>query len=1388
MKKFLPLLLLLAFFAAQLGAQVVVNTNITTNTTWTKNNTYLLDGFIYVKNGATLTIEPGTRITGSKINKGTLIVTRGSKLIASGTPNEPIVFTSAEANPTYGDWGGIIILGRASTNANFMGTAGLGQIEGGVNNAEGDGLYGGGDLPGGAINNDNSGELRYVRIEYGGIAFQPNNEINGLTMGGVGSGTTIEYVQVSYANDDAFEWFGGTVNCRYLIAYRALDDDFDADNGYTGKVQFALSIRDQDIADVSGSNGFEVDNDAQGTATTPLTAPTFSNVTIVGPNGGGSNLYRRALHLRRNNQIGVFNSVFVGSYPVGLLIDGTTTLNNANAGTLDVRNSYFYGQGVALDTTPGSILDITAWGNARGLVTGANSTDAKLIDPFNIALPNPKPADDSPVLNGASFSNSRVADNFFIQVKYAGAFGNSGDWTCPWASWAQPGCIPAQEVVVSGAITSDQTWTADKEYVLNGFVYVKNCATLTIEPGTVIRGDKSTKGALIVTRCAKIIADGTPNAPIVFTTNDPNPTYGSWGGLIILGRASTNANFMGTAGLGQIEGGVNNAAGDGLYGGGDLPGGAINNDNSGVLRYVRIEYAGIAFQPNNEINGLTLGAVGSGTTVEYVQVSYANDDAFEWFGGTVNCRYLIAYRALDDDFDADNGYTGKVQFALSIRDQDIADVSGSNGFEVDNDAQGTATTPITAPTFSNVTIVGPNGGGSNLYRRALHLRRNNQIGVFNSVFVGSYPVGLLIDGSTTLNNANAGTLDVRNSFFYGQGVALDTTPGTILDITAWGNARGLVTGTNSADAKLLDPFNIGLPNPRPAGDSPLIGAADFSNPRVDEFFFTKVGYAGAFGPNSDWTCPWANWAQPGCLPPTSTQEVLVSGAITSNTTWTPDKEYILNGFVYVKNCATLTIQPGTVVRGDKSTKGALIVTRCSRIVADGAQNEPIVFTTNDPNPTYGSWGGLIILGRASTNSNFMGTAGLGQVEGGVNNAAGDGLYGGGDLPGGAIDNDDSGILRYVRIEYPGIAFQPNNEINGLTMASVGSGTVIDNVQVSYANDDAFEWFGGTVNCKHLIAYRALDDDFDADNGYRGNVQYALSVRDQDIADVSGSNGFEVDNDAQGTNTAPKTAPTFSNVTIVGPNGGGSNLYRRAAHLRRNCEIGIFNSAFIGSYPVGLLIDGSSTLNNANNGTLDVRNSFFYGQGVALDTTPGVILDITAWGNARGLVTGPNSSLALFQDPFNLDVPNTQPTGLSPLLNAAAFTQPRVSIPFFDKVTFAGAFDGSDDWTCGWARFLDVNVNCLVDSDEADKFISDVKLMPTVASTETTLALTLINAADLQVELYDMSGRFHGQVLNAKAVAGEQQYTVNTTDLPAGLYFVRIQAGEVVKTVKLIVAR
>ena len=500
--------------------------------------------------------------------------------------------------------------------------------------------------------------------------------------------------------------------------------------------------------------------------------------------------------------------------------------------------------------------------------------------------------------------------------------------------------------------------------------------------------------------------------------------------------------------------------------------------------------------------------------------------------------------------------------------------------------------------------------------------------------------------------------------------------------------------------------------------------------------------------------------------------------------------YVLQGFVYVKNCATLTIEPGTVIKGDKGTKGALIVTRCSKIEAEGTADLPIVFTTNDPEPTYGSWGGLILLGNGTTNTSYQGTAGCGEIEGGVNNAAGDGLYGG--ACGGGTPNaaDNSGTLKYVRIEYPGIAFQPNNEINGLTLGGVGSGTTIDHVQVSYSGDDSFEWFGGSVNAKHLIAYRGLDDDFDCDFGFNGSIQYAFSVRDPEIADVSGSNGFEIDNNATGTAATPKTRPTFSNVTIVGPTGSVASDYRRAAHIRRNSEPAIFNSILMGSYPVGIFIDGDSCANHATSGKIEVKNTFVAGPTTLLTTTNTVGFDVTSWFNTAAFA---NSALATsssmnLQDPFNLDAPNASPTFSSPALGAASFTAARINNTFFDQVSYAGAFSGQEDWTQGWAKFLELNVDGLTETKNVEQYIQQVKLFPTVANDQVTLQLQLTEAANLNVSVYGMNGQYFGQQVDEKAAAGEQTFTLQTMHLPAGFYFVRIQAGNAVKTEKLIVVR
>jgi hypothetical protein len=428
-----------------------------------------------------------------------------------------------------------------------------------------------------------------------------------------------------------------------------------------------------------------------------------------------------------------------------------------------------------------------------------------------------------------------------------------------------------ENLILSGRINTDRTLKAGNVYKLRGIVYVVDGAKLTIEPGTVIQGEKSSRGALVITRGCQIIANGSADKPIVFTSDAATPGRGDWGGIVVAGRARTNNSFNGVAGVGEVEGGVNNAEGLGLYGGAD------DDDNSGVLKYVRIEYAGYAFLPDKELNGLTLCGVGRGTVVDYVQVAYANDDSFEWFGGTVNCKHLIAYKGLDDDFDADNGYNGNVQFVIGFRDSMVADISGSNGFEVDNDAGGSSLAPQTAPVFSNVTLIGPrasltNIGNSN-YRRGMHLRRNTAISVFNSVILG-WQTGWLLDASTgtpTDLNITAATprMVFANNVLAGNNTPLAYTASAtaptgwnLASLTSYVNRAdgGNSLLTNATDAGLTAPFKYdNTVDFNPASGSPLLGGASFSNAKVSNAsFFTPTTYRGACGTGDSW---WKNWAK-----------------------------------------------------------------------------------------------------------------------------------------------------------------------------------------------------------------------------------------------------------------------------------------------------------------------------------------------------------------------------------------------------------------------------------------------------------------------------------------------------------------------------------------------
>jgi hypothetical protein len=350
---------------------------------------------------------------------------------------------------------------------NNVAVQGLFTVEGGVDNANGDGLAGSGDAVAPTpIINDNSGILSYVRIEYAGSAPQTDKEINGLTMAAVGSGTQIDHVEVAFGRDDSFEWFGGTVNCKYLIAYKGQDDDFDTDNGYSGYVQFGIAVRDSTIADVSKSEAFESDNNATGTTASPKTTAVFSNMTVIGPratlNNIGNDYFLAGAQIRRNSGISIMNSIFIG-WPRGILIDastGTPTDNNITDSTIRFKNNTFAGNTVnvaysasASTPTGASATTLLGWASTVSYqnTIATNAVDAKLISPFSYSMFDVTPyagtaAPSSITLGTAahfnyasngSFTDGKLQNAFLKQVTFRGAIGLSGEDATWWKGWAK---------------------------------------------------------------------------------------------------------------------------------------------------------------------------------------------------------------------------------------------------------------------------------------------------------------------------------------------------------------------------------------------------------------------------------------------------------------------------------------------------------------------------------------------------------------------------------------------------------------------------------------------------------------------------------------------------------------------------------------------------------------------------------------------------------------------------------------------------------------------------------------------------------------------------------------------------------------------------------------
>ncbi|MFT6287366.1 MAG: hypothetical protein ACJAYC_000712 [Halieaceae bacterium] len=672
--------------------------------------------------GVVLTVEPGTDVRA--FDTGALLVTRGSRMIANGTANSPITFSSLDDNfDGLGEWGGLIVQGFAPQ----YGQGGTGACfgNGEICNVEGEGgtdisVYGGNDPA------DDSGVFRYVRIAEGGLVAGPNNEINGLTLQGVGHGTIIEYVQVHNNLDDGVEWFGGTVDARYLVLTGNDDDDIDYDEGYRGNIQYAIIQKAKDKDTPTGSNdprGIEANSSDD--EYVPETEAVIANVSIIGSalvNNEGSDSGRQpGMRLRGAVTTSIYNSA------VGGFDSGCVRIDDADVNGDDSLI-------ISSDITLVNILgDCEDGFYAKREADSEDNVSSQTITYDAMLAINEAAAllDSAPVINAVNNGSGFVFD----QTDFIGAVDPQGDaW---WQGWTLPGTVGGSEAVaeasfvscntdssvctISGTVDEDYTLVSGVEWRLDGEVLVGDGnktvdndadvqairdagVTLTVRAGVNVRAFDT--GSLLVTRGSKLMAVGSAASPITFSsvTDDDLDGEGEWGGIIIQGFAPQ----YGQGGTGACfgSGTVCNVVGEGgtvvgNYGGNDPA------DNSGMLRYVRIAEGGLVAGPNNEINGLTMQGVGHGTTVEYIQVHGNLDDGIEWFGGTVNVRYAVLTNNDDDDIDFDEGYMGNIQYAIVRKNPNKSVPTGSNdprGIEANSSDD--EYVPETTAVLANVLILG----------------------------------------------------------------------------------------------------------------------------------------------------------------------------------------------------------------------------------------------------------------------------------------------------------------------------------------------------------------------------------------------------------------------------------------------------------------------------------------------------------------------------------------------------------------------------------------------------------------------------------------------------------------------------------------------------------
>jgi uncharacterized membrane protein len=806
---------------------------------------------------ARLTIQPGAVLFG---NSGAdyIVVNRGSQIEANGTAANPIVMTSqadlerrADTDPTNDDggsniseWGGLVILGRAPINrcsaAATPGTAQCENIVEGVTNP--DAVYGG------ALPNDSSGILRYVRVQFAGFAINTQgNELNGITMAGVGDGTTVENIQVHNNSDDGVEMFGGTANLRNVVLTGNDDDSLDTDNGWQGAVQNLIIVQRAD----GGDNGVEASS--AGNGVTPLSNASISNFTIVGNRSNAMRLNTGTVGLYMNGVIDYGQECFRYQPDAG---DGV-----AGYGGVGVDPSF---QSVLFDCDGG----ISTGNSDAAAATGAVNANANNVVGASSLAARLFPG---PIENGMTPTDPSGADGFLQNLGYVGAFGpndtETQNWAAGWtfALFPDPVCpvgttdsgfdINGTTVCrISGIIRDDIRLTRGNLYQLDGRVDVGvdigaagnaaggDPASLTIESGVTLFG-RSGADYLVVNRGSQIFSNGTAAAPVIMTSEndvtnaagDRTDAISEWGGLVILGRAPINrcgaAATPGTVQCENIVEGVTNP--DAVYGG------ATPNDSSGSLTFTRVQFAGFAINTQgNELNGITFAGVGNGTTVNNIQVHNNSDDGVEFFGGNVNVRNLVLTGNDDDSIDTDNGYQGNIQFAIVVQRAN----GGDNVVEASS--AGNGVTPLSNANLSNFTFVARAGGG-NGFR-------------LNTGTVGRYVNGVVLEQGdacfryqSSAGNGTAGYQGVGQDPSF-DSVLFDCAGGIETANSETGTAQAAINGgsNNVVGASSLSATFINGANET--------AVTPFDATTLDPSFFQAAAYAGAVQNNQDrW---WAGWS------------------------------------------------------------------------------------------------------------------------------------------------------------------------------------------------------------------------------------------------------------------------------------------------------------------------------------------------------------------------------------------------------------------------------------------------------------------------------------------------------------------------------------------------